>query len=342
MPIPDRFRCYQVRRDAADDVSAGIQEISADELSAGDVTIGVRYSSLNYKDALAATGHPGVARSLPHVPGIDAAGVIIECSSGRFAVGDEVVVTGYELGSGAWGGWSEYIRVPEDWVVPLSAGLTLDESMTLGTAGFTAAQCVSALQHEGIKPESGPIVVTGATGGVGCLAVGILAKLGYDVTAVSGKSERHVWLKELGANDVVGREAVNDESDRAMLPASWAGAVDTVGGNTLGTLLRSTKHRACVTACGLVSGVELNLTVYPFLLRGVRLIGIDSAHCPMPSRLEIWEKLAGAWKLDVLADLMRHVPLDDVGSAVDEILKGQVAGRCVVDVDSLTPKSPDH
>ena len=312
-------------------VSASIQELDESRLPDGDVTVDVEYSTVNYKDGLVVNGLGGLVREYPHVPGIDAAGVVAASDSPKFVAGDDVLVTGYELGSGAWGGWSEYIRVPADWVVPLPTELTFDEAMTFGTAGFTAAQCVTALAHQSITRNSGPVIVTGATGGVGCLAVCILAKLGYEVTAVSGKTDRHDWLRELGARDVVGREAVDVASERPLLPSQWAGAVDTVGGNTLATILRSTKHRGCVTACGLVGGTDLNLTVYPFLLRGVRLIGIDSANCPMDSRQEIWKQLAGPWKPDNLADLATHVALDDVQSAVDQILKGQLTGRYVVD-----------
>ena len=274
----------------------------------------------------------GVARNFPHVPGIDAVGVVRKSEVEHYEEGDDVLVTGYELGSGVWGGWCNAIRVPADWVVPLPAGLSPAEAMTLGTAGFTAAQCVDALQHQGVLPASGPVVVTGATGGVGCLAVCILAKLGYTVTAVSGKAAQHDWLKQLGATEVVGRQAVDDPSGRAMLPSQWAGAVDTVGGNTLGTLLRSTDHRGCVAACGLVGGTDLTLTVYPFLLRGVRLIGIDSAKCPMDVRSRIWQLLAGPWKIDALAELATHISLNDVAAAVERILKGQLVGRYVVDI----------
>ena len=332
MKLPEQVRCYLVRRNEAGEVQSTVDEVAGSDLPDGNVLIRVRRSSLNYKDALAATGHPGVARRFPHVPGIDAAGVVTESDSHKFARGDEVLITGYELGSGTWGGWSEYIRVPADWVVPRPAELSLDETMILGTAGFTAAQCVDALEHQGVTPDAGPIVVTGATGGVGSLAICILAKLGYEVTAVSGKPDRHEWLRNLGAGEVVGRESVDIADDRPLLPLQWAGAVDTVGGNTLSTIVRSTKHRACVAACGLVGGTDLNLTVYPFLLRGVRLIGIDSANCPMDARLRIWQQLAGPWKPHGLAALATHINLDDISPAVEEILAGQTVGRYVVDL----------
>jgi putative YhdH/YhfP family quinone oxidoreductase len=287
-------------------------------------------SSLNYKDAMAATGHPGIVKSFPHVPGIDAAGTIVYTESPHWNVGQPVIMTGYQQGADRWGGWAEYVRVPGEWVVPLPDGLSLREAMILGTAGFTAAQCVWSLRHHAITPESGPVVVTGATGGVGVLSLMLLAKLGYQVTAVSGKTEKYEWLRSLGAAEVVGREAVHDDSDRALLRSRWAGAVDTVGGATLTTLIRSLQHRGSVAACGLVGGHELPLTVYPFILRGVTLDGIDSAMCPYERRLEIWSKLAGDWKLDNLEQLATDVNIAGVGAKVREMLAGKITGRVVV------------
>lgn len=332
--LPPAMRCYLVERDAAGIVSGRVAAVSTADLPAGEVTIAVHYSSANYKDALAAQGHPGVARRLPHVPGIDAAGIVVESAVSSLKSGAEVLVTGYELGAGQWGGWAEFIRVPAEWVVPLPAGLTLREAMVLGTAGFTAAQCVQAFQRQGIEPHSGPVVVTGATGGVGSLAVMLLAKLGYRVTAVTGKPDRQEWLRSLGAAEVVGRETVRDDSDRPLLSSRWAGAVDTVGGVTLSTLIRSMQHRGCVAACGLVGGHELHLTVYPFLLRGCRLEGIDSAHCPGPQRREIWRRLSQEWRLEGLQRVASEVPLTDVGRVVADLLAGRSVGRPVVRIAS--------
>jgi putative YhdH/YhfP family quinone oxidoreductase len=325
-------RCFLVEKSASGQLNRGIAQRDRNELPAGDVLIRVRYSSLNYKDALAAQAHPGVVKRLPHVPGIDAAGVVEESRSEKYRVGDEVLVTGYELGAGRWGGWSQYIQVPADWPVPLPSGLSLIDAMTLGTAGFTAAQCVDSLQHHGVQPATGPVVVTGATGGVGALAVMLLAKLGYNVTAISGKPEQHAWLRGRGARNILGRDAVDDRSGKPLLEPVWAGAVDTVGGTTLATLVKSLSHRGCVAACGLVGGLDLPLTVYPFILRGVTLDGIDSAACPRGPREKMWRLLSGEWKLDSLAAIRTVVPLDAIEAQVQRILAGNLVGRIVVEL----------
>ena len=330
------MKCFLVEKNESSDVTGeitrGIVELPQDKLSEGEVLIRVRYSSLNYKDALAANGHVGVARKFPHVPGIDAAGVVEDGGDSTYTHGDEVLVTGYELGSGYWGGWSQFIRVPSDWVVPLPVGLDPLDAMTLGTAGFTAAQCVESLRMHGVASDDDGVVVTGATGGVGSLAVMLLSRQGYHVTAVTGKSEKHAWLRELGAAEVIGREEVNETSDRPLLKARWAGAVDTVGGNTLATLLKSLGHRGCVAACGLVGGDQLQVSVYPFLLRGVTLDGIDSAHCPGPARKNIWRLLSGDWALPNLDAIRTIVRLEDIEESIQTILAGRIAGRVVVEI----------
>ncbi len=328
---PDTFRCYLVKKTSHDRVQADIERRPLFELPADGVLIRVAFSSLNYKDALAATGHPGVARKFPHVPGIDAAGTVVEDPSGAFRTGDEVLVTGYELGAENWGGWAEYIRVPAEWVVPLPDGLSLRAAMIYGTAGFTAALGVATLKDHGVTPDSGDILVTGATGGVGTLALKLLSQLGYSVVAVSGKTQKHRWLRDLGAVSVLCREDVNDASSKPLLPMRWAGAIDTVGGNTLATVLRATNIGGCVAACGLVGGTDLPLTVYPFILRGVTLAGIDSAWRPRDQRIEIWEKLAGPWKLDALDDLTTQIGLNQVDESVQKMLSGQSTGRVVID-----------
>jgi putative YhdH/YhfP family quinone oxidoreductase len=330
MSTPLAASAYMVRKDAAGNVSARVERIDPEMLPIGDVLIRVAYSSLNYKDALACQGHPGVVRTFPHIPGIDCAGTVIDSDASTYRSGDEVLVTGYELGAGQWGGFAGLVRVPAEWVVPLPSGLTLREAMIYGTAGFTAAQCVTAILERGISPDRGPVVVTGATGGVGSLAIGILAKLGYEVAAVTGKPDRADWLKRLGARQVLDREAVLDDSDRPLLAASWAAAVDTVGGQPLATILRSTMHRAVVAVCGLVAGADLPLSVYPFILRGITLAGIDSAKCPRPERLEIWKKLAGPWRVTNLNELVHEVMLDQLPEYVQRILAGQIAGRTLV------------
>ena len=326
------FQCFLVAKDNAGNVQSQITLRSTTDLPPGDLLIRVQQSSLNYKDALAASGHSGVAKCLPHVPGIDAIGTVLESDSEDWAKGDEVLVTGYGLGSDCWGGWSELIRVPASWAVRLPDELSPHEAMTLGTAGFTAAQCVSSLQHHGIQPDAGEVLVTGASGGVGCLALSILAQLGYRVVAVSGKPSAHELLRQLGATRILDREEVNDSSSKPLLPSRWSGAVDTIGGNTLNTILRSLQHRGCVAACGLVGGVNFETSVYPFLLRGVTLDGIDSAACPRRERLEIWKRLAGDWKPQHLDLLTNAISLRDIGPRIEAMLKGNLTGRTVVDL----------
>jgi putative YhdH/YhfP family quinone oxidoreductase len=308
-----------------------VEEIPLDEFPADDeVLIRVDYSSLNYKDALAARGHPGVVRSFPHVPGVDCAGTVAYSASAEYRAGDKVLVTGYELGAGRWGGFAKYVWVPADWIVRLPQSLSTREAMIYGTAGFTAAQCVTAIVERGIGRERGPVVVTGATGGVGSLAVAILAKLGYEVAAVTGKREQHDWLRQLGARAILSRDEVIDPTDRPLLSARWAAAVDTVGGQPLATLVRSIDHRGCVAACGLVAGTQIQLTVYPFILRGVTLAGIDSAQCPRPERLEIWQKLAGPWRVEQLDQVADEITLDELPDRIERILAGRIVGRTIV------------
>jgi len=330
----DSFRCFLVEKDAAGKVRRGLSQRTKADLPPGDVLVQVALSSLNYKDALAAEAHPGVVRKLPHVPGVDAAGSVAESADARFKAGDPVIITGYELGSGQWGGWSEYVRVPADWVVPLPARLSLQETMILGTAGFTAAQCVAAIQLNGVTPASGEIVVTGSTGGVGCIAVKLLARLGYSVVAVTGKPQLESRLKAWGATRIIGRGDVLNTTDRALLSARWAGAVDTVGGQTLATLVRETKPNGVVSACGLVGGADLALTVHPFILRGVLLAGIGSALLPYDRRLEIWRKLGHEWRLSGLDELTTTIGLAEVEGYVQRILKGELVGRTLVEIGS--------
>jgi len=327
---PDRFRCYLVTKDESGKAHAAVTHKAIDELPAGDVLIRVAYSSLNYKDALSATGNPGVTRKYPHIPGIDAAGTVVDSRVAEFRTGDEVFVTGYDLGQNTWGGFAEYARIPAGWVVPLPAGLTLRESMIYGTAGFTAAQSVATLVRHGIEPGRGSVLVTGASGGVGSLAVALLAKAGYQVVASSGKSSAHDLLKLAGAAEIVSRDELRDASEKPLLPARWIGAVDTVGGDTLATVVRSLDRGGCVAACGLVGGTGLKLTVFPFLLRGVALDGIDSAECPMPTRRALWQHLATDWKPACLARLASEVSFAELGAKIDQILAGQIAGRVLV------------
>jgi len=328
------FRCLIVDRDAGDHIVRRLEQRSRADLPSGDVLIRVHYSSLNYKDAMAATGNPAIARTLPHVPGIDAAGTVLESDDACYVPGQPVIATGHEIGVERWGGWSELLRVPADWLVPLPSGLTLQEAMILGTAGFTAAQCVRALQRQGVRPESGPVVVSGATGGVGSIAVLLLARLGYDVTAVTGKQAQHDWLRTLGAAQVAGRELLTDVPKRPLLSAKFAGGIDTVGGNVLTAMCKIMQHRGCVACCGVTGGETLALTVYPFILRGLTLAGIDSAWCPDDQRADIWRQLAGDWKPKQLSSLCRLVSLNCLEPEIESILAGKNVGRVVVDLEA--------
>ncbi len=284
----------------------------------------------NYKDALAATGHPGIVKNFPHVPGIDAVGRVIESNDARFVAGQVVLTTGHELGVERWGGWAERLQVPGAWLLPLPPTLSAEECMLLGTAGFTASQCVKALIHNGVFAGSGDIVVTGATGGVGSLSVMILAQLGYDVVAVTGKEHQHDWLKEIGAKEVVGRNAFHEDKPRPLQSTRFAGGIDTVGGWVLASVVKRISHRGCVACCGMAGGTNLDLTVYPFILRGVTLAGIDSAWCPEESRQELWKQLATSWKPKKL-DILRHeTTLENVSEYVNKLLNGENSGRVLV------------
>ncbi|MCY4263112.1 MAG: YhdH/YhfP family quinone oxidoreductase [Candidatus Dadabacteria bacterium] len=303
-----------------------------ESLPEGEVLLKVKYSSLNYKDALSAIGNRGVTRNYPHTPGVDAAGVVEHSESAEFKPGDEVIVHGYDLGMDTSGGFGQYIRVPGDWVVNLPSGLDLKESMMYGTAGFTAAQSVLRIVEGGISPEDGEILVTGATGGVGSMAVAVLAKAGYRVTAATGKTTQGRFLAHLGAEEVIDREDLTDSSGKLLLKGKWAGVVDTVGGEMLATAIKSTRQRGIVTTCGNVASHELNINVYPFILRGVTLVGIDSASCPMKRRRLLWEKMSCDWKLDIFDRSCRTVSLEDLDPEIDVILKGGQVGRVVIDL----------
>ncbi|RNC65091.1 MAG: acryloyl-CoA reductase [Desulfuromonadales bacterium] len=309
-----------------------IRERSIDDLPPGDLVVRVRYSSLNYKDALSATGHPGVTRQFPHTPGIDAAGEVVSCESGAFAPGDKVIVTGYDLGMETDGGWGQQVRIPSAWAVRLPEGLTLRESMALGTAGFTAALSVLKLERAGVKPGDGDILVTGATGGVGSIAVSILSQAGYRVTASTGKEVDEEFLRDLGATAVIGRDEVTAGAEKALLAERWAGAVDVVGGQTLAAVLKSTKYGGTVTCCGLVGSPELPVTVYPFILRGVSLLGIDSVQCSRDTREEVWQRLASAWKPARLGEMVTECTLPGLEIMIQTILHGGITGRVLVNL----------
>jgi len=324
------FKAMVVREDKDDRFVRDIEDRHLDDLPEGDVLVNVEYSSLNYKDVLSATGDRGVTKNYPHTPGIDAAGRVVESLSKDFKAGDAVIVTSYDLGMNTHGGFGQYIRVPAEWVVKRPENLSARESMIFGTAGFTAALSVFRLVDYGITPDRGRVVVSGATGGVGSIAVSILAKAGYEVTAVNGVVDEKDFLLEIGAKEVISIEAAIDSSGRPMLKGLWAGGIDTVGGEILATTIKSTKDGGAVTCCGNVGSHDLPLNVYPFILRGVTLMGIDSQNCPMPMRLKVWQKIADEWKLDHLELLTTEVPLEGLNQRIDLILERKHKGRTIV------------
>ena len=324
------FRAFRVEKNESGFVRS-VVERDVEDLPEGEVLIDVQYSSLNYKDALSATGNPGVTRVFPHTPGIDAAGSVLASTDTRFAEGDAVVVIGFDLGMGTSGGFAERIRVPANWVVKLPEGLTARESMLIGTAGFTAAECVQKLEQAGMTPDSGPILVTGATGGVGSVAVKLLATLGYEVAAVTGKPEQHDWLRSLGASKLLTREAAAEGAEKPLLAERWGGVVDTVGGDILFNGVKSLRYGCSLAACGLVAAPQFGASVLPFILRHVNLLGIDSVQLPLPQKTQIWSRLATDWKLD-LSELEETLSLHDLSAAIDRILAGQMVGRGLVDL----------
>lgn len=305
---------------------------SVQDLPPGELLVKVHYSSLNYKDALSATGQFGITKKYPHTPGIDAAGEIVESTDSRYRPGDKVIVTSYDLGMDTPGGFGQYISVPAAWAIPLPEGLSLRESMILGTAGLTAGLMVEKLVRNGVKPEHGEVLVTGATGGVGSLAVAILAKAGYQVIAATGKASQRDFLLSIGAVGVIGREDVLEGSEQPLLPERWAGVVDVVGGDMLTAAIKATRYDGTVTCCGLVGSLDLTVNVLPFILRGVSLLGIDSVQCPMEPRRIAWEKLAGEWKLENLETIAQECSLQNLEKEILAILKGQLRGRVLVNL----------
>jgi len=303
-----------------------------DDLPAGELLVRVRYSSLNYKDALSSSGNRGVTKRYPHTPGIDSVGTVVTNSGeGPLQPGDPVIVCGFDLGMNTSGGFGQYLRVPASWAVPLPTTMSLKESMMYGTAGFTAAQCVNAIISHGVQTDDGDVLVSGATGGVGSIAVALLAKLGYRVVALTGKSE-DAFLREIGAAEILPRQSFVGGHNRALLRERWAAVVDTVGGEYLTTAIKSSRYGGVVTSCGNAGGADLALTVYPFILRGVSLIGIDSANTPVTKRQAIWQKLGSEWRLDFLPTICREVALSDLPPCIDQMLAGQLTGRVLVDL----------
>jgi acrylyl-CoA reductase (NADPH) len=311
---------------------SGIQEIEIPTIGENEVLIKASYSSLNFKDALSSVGNPGVTRNFPHVTGIDVAGVIEESNSSNFKKGDEVIVTGYDMGMNSDGGHQSFVKVPAAWVLLKPSSISDKEIMTYGTAGLTAGLSVNELLNNGVTPESGEILVTGATGGVGSITVSILSKLGFDVVAISGKEDKIPFLKELGAKEVILRKDFDVENKKPMVRERFAGVVDTVGGNILAEALKALKYDGVATCCGLTASFKLDTNVFPFILRGARLIGIDSVECKIEKKIAVWEKFEKEFKIDTLDQITNEISLEELPVAYQTILDGKVVGRYVVKI----------
>ncbi len=330
MTIPNKFKAFVVREKSDGSFERNIEEKSIEELPENDVLVQVKYAALNYKDALSAHGHKGISKNYPHTPGVDAAGVVVRCQDDRFNVGDEVIVTSYDLGMGTSGAFQEYIQVPSAWPVHLPKNLSLEESMVLGTGAFTAGLSLFKMEQMGQTPGMGPVLVTGSTGGVGSMAVALLAQAGYEVLAATGKESEHDFLRNLGASKMLSREDVDDKSGRPLLRYQWAGAIDTIGGNTLATCIKACNRNGNIAVCGLVVSPELNTTVYPFILNGVNVLGIETAETPRSIRLQLWEKLANEWKPKQIDDIKKVISLAELNEHLEKMIAGKSKGRVLV------------
>ena len=326
----DSFQAYLIEGSPAD-TSARFATLTDRDLDPGDVTLRVAYASINYKDALAATGTGKIVRRFPLIAGIDVSGTVESSTDARFTAGDDVLVTGYDLGVAHDGGYAERVRVPGDWVVPLPAGLTLFDAMAIGTAGFAAALSVVDMERNGLAPAGGPVIVTGATGGVGSVAIQILAGRGYQVTALTGKDGEHDYLRSLGAKDVLSRNGMS-RGTRPLEKATWAGAVDAVGGDTLAWLTTTMMYNGCIASSGLAGGTHLQTTVLPFILRGVKLLGIESVMCPMQTRRDVWRRLGADLKPAALKEIAQPIGMEALPGAFATLLTGGARGRFVVNV----------
>jgi len=326
------FKAYLISSSDGKTVSAGFTQMSEEQLDPGEITIRVAHSSVNYKDALAATGTSRIIRRYPCIGGIDMSGTVTASSDARFAVGDEVLCTSYDVGVAHHGGYAEVARVPADWVVKLPAGMSLKEAMVFGTAGFTAGLAVVRMEANGLKPANGPVLVTGATGGVGSVAIEILARLGYKVVALTGKAEQSDYLKKIGASEVLLRSSLDLAKIKPLDRASWAGAVDNLGGEVLSWLASTMQIGGTLAAVGLAASTSFNTTVMPFILRGVSLLGVDSVNCPMPIRAEVWRRLATDMRPLHLESLTRSIAFADLPGVFDDFIKARVTGRIVVDI----------
>ena len=326
----ENFKAFMVNKNE-EDFTAEVKILRLEELPAGDVLIKVAYSSVNYKDGLASIQNGKIVRSYPFIPGIDLAGTVVRSDDSRYKEGDEVIATSYEIGVSHYGGFSEFARIPEDWIVPLPEGLSLKEAMVYGTAGFTAALSVHRLEENGLTPEKGKVLVTGATGGVGSVAVAMLAKRGYQVVASTGKEAEHDYLREIGAAEIISREELAGEKFRPLDKQLWAAAVDPVGGKTLSSILSKLDYNGSVAVSGLTGGTDVPTTVFPFILRGINLLGIDSVYCPMETRKLLWQRMASDLKPEgLLETIQNEVGLEELPGVLSSILKGKNRGRTIV------------
>jgi putative YhdH/YhfP family quinone oxidoreductase len=330
-----KFKAYRTFQED-NNVSSRFVEMSLDELDPGDVVVKTKYSTINYKDALSYNGAGKIMRKYPTVAGIDMAGTVDTSSDARFKHGDKVIVHAYDLGVAHDGGYAEYVRVPGDWVVRRSPNMTAFEAMTLGTAGFTAAQAIELMQHNGLTPRSGPVIVDGATGGVGSVAIDILSKLGYHVVAMTGKEKESDYLKSIGASEIVLRQSIDFSKIRPLDRAMWAGAIDNLGGDVLSWMLSTMKQGGTVASVGLAADAKLTTTVMPFILRGVHLLGANSAEVPMPLRQKLWDRLANEWRPSRVQSKVITIDFADLPTHFDAFLKGMVRGRTVVRVGADT------
>ncbi len=328
------FRAFVVDKDDEGQTSGSVQELSDERLPSGNVTVAVEYSTLNYKDGLCLGSGGGLVRTYPHVPGIDFSGIVQVSEDNRFAPGDRVILTGWRVGEVRWGGYSQKARVEADWLVKLPDGLNARQAMAVGTAGFTAMLAVSALEDQGMMPDGGPVLVTGASGGVGSMAIAVLTSRGYEVTAVTGKPEASEYLSALGATAIISRDEIAETVKRPLEAERWNGCIDAVGGTMLARVLGQMKYGSSAAAVGLAGGAALPATVIPFLLRGINLLGIDSVMRPIPDRVKAWGRIASDLSLDKLESMIQDATLSDLPRLGKDILEGKVSGRIVVDVNA--------
>ena len=327
------FKAIYLTRDEEKNVSAEITDLDEADLPEHNVAIDVEYSTVNYKDGLAIMGKPGVVRSYPMIPGIDLAGTVSSSESSDYNVGDQIVLNGWEVGESHWGGLAQKSRLSSDWLVPLPDAFTTQQAMAIGTAGYTSMLCVLALEEHGVTPDSGPVLVTGASGGVGSTAVAILAKLGFEVVASTGRPEESDYLTDIGASEIIDRNELGEENPRPLQGTRWAGVVDAVGSHTLANAIAQTNQNGCVAACGLAQGADLTTSVMPFILRGVTLVGVNSVYEPFSRRKLAWDRMATDLDPDKLEQMTQVVSLEESINVADQILQGKVRGRVVVDVN---------